>query len=212
MFETLTQMVLSDHMGGRTFEPPEGPSGYSRMLAPHRAPYATKDGYVCLLVYNDKQWRAFFRLIGGRTCSTIRASRARKPARATSPRSTLLSPRQLETRTSAEWLRLLRAADIPVTPLNTVDDLIDDEHLRQTGFFSTIDHPSEGKLRSMAVPGRWSQSRLPRRVRRRAWGAQRRGVARGGLSRRRNRRDDRRRRDAGRIAMKPSHGRADRGG
>jgi crotonobetainyl-CoA:carnitine CoA-transferase CaiB-like acyl-CoA transferase len=124
MFETLTQMVLSDHMGGRTFEPPEGPSGYGRMLAPHRAPYSTKDGYVCVLVYNDKQWRAFFRL----------------------------------KRTTAEWLRLLRDADIPVTPMNTVDDLIDDAHLAKTGFFSTIDHPSEGKLRAMAVPSQWSAS------------------------------------------------------
>ena len=29
----------------------------------HRRPYATKDGYLCALVYNDKQWRAFYKLI-----------------------------------------------------------------------------------------------------------------------------------------------------
>ena len=29
-----------------------------------RRPYQTKDGYVCVLVYNDKQWRAFFEMIG----------------------------------------------------------------------------------------------------------------------------------------------------
>ena len=34
------------------------------MLAPHRVPYATKDGYVCVLIYNDKQWHTFFDLIG----------------------------------------------------------------------------------------------------------------------------------------------------
>ena len=38
--------------------------GYARMLAKERRPYETKDGYVCVLVYNDKQWRAFFGLIG----------------------------------------------------------------------------------------------------------------------------------------------------
>ena len=34
------------------------------MLAKDRRPYETKDGYVCVLVYNDKQWRAFFEMIG----------------------------------------------------------------------------------------------------------------------------------------------------
>jgi crotonobetainyl-CoA:carnitine CoA-transferase CaiB-like acyl-CoA transferase len=159
MFETLTQMVLSDHMGGRTFEPPEGPSGYGRMLAPHRAPYSTKDGYVCVLVYNDKQWRAFFRLIGredlfeGDPRFSSQEARSRNIAEVYA-----FVAAELVKRTTAEWLRLLRDADIPVTPMNTVDDLIDDAHLAKTGFFSTIDHPSEGKLRAMAVPSQWSAS------------------------------------------------------
>src|SRR6267154_1282559 len=62
MFETLAQFVLGDHMGGRTFDPPLGPPGYVRLL--HRQPYRTSDGYICVLVYTDKQWQAFFRLIG----------------------------------------------------------------------------------------------------------------------------------------------------
>ena len=49
---------------GRSFEPPIGPPGYSRLLSPDRRPYQTSDGYVCALVYSDKQWNAFFRLIG----------------------------------------------------------------------------------------------------------------------------------------------------
>ncbi|MEO7727291.1 MAG: CoA transferase, partial [Burkholderiales bacterium] len=64
MFECLAEFVLSDHMGGKTFEPPLGPMGYPRLLAEHRNPYATSDGYLCLLIYNDKQWRNFFRIIG----------------------------------------------------------------------------------------------------------------------------------------------------
>ena len=64
MFETMAQFVLGDHMAGRSFEPPIGPPGYSRLLSPDRRPYQTSDGYVCALVYSDKQWNAFFRLIG----------------------------------------------------------------------------------------------------------------------------------------------------
>src|SRR5687767_10884254 len=64
MFEHLLQMILGDHLGGKTFEPQHGETGYHRILAPDRRPYETKDGYVCALIYNDKQWRAFAEIIG----------------------------------------------------------------------------------------------------------------------------------------------------
>ena len=64
MFEGMAHMTLGDHLGGATFDPPLGPAGYARLLAPHRRPYATADGYLCLLIYNDKHWRNFFALIG----------------------------------------------------------------------------------------------------------------------------------------------------
>ena len=33
-----------------------------------------------------------------------------------------------------------------------------DPHLLATNFFSLIDHPTEGRLRDMAVPSQWSES------------------------------------------------------
>src|SRR3546814_4689596 len=59
MFETMTQFVLGDHMGGRSFEPPLGQPGYARLLAESRRPFRTSDGHICVLIYNDKQWRSF---------------------------------------------------------------------------------------------------------------------------------------------------------
>ncbi len=64
MFEHLLQIVLGDHLGGYAFEPRHGEPGYARILAPDRRPYPTADGYVCALIYNDKQWKAFFEIIG----------------------------------------------------------------------------------------------------------------------------------------------------
>ena len=159
MFECLTQFVLGDHMGGKTFEPPLGPMGNPRLLTEHRNPYATKDGYLCLLIYNDKQWRNFFRIIG------------REEMFDNDPRYSTQANRSqnfgvcyafvaehIRTRTSAEWLAALTGADIPVMPLNSIDDLLADAHLNETGFFSLTEHPSEGLLRSMGVPSKWSES------------------------------------------------------
>jgi len=159
MFECLSEFVLSDHMGGKTFEPPIGPMGYPRLLAEHRNPYATSDGYLCLLIYNDKQWRNFFRIIG---CDEMFEQDPRYSSQAN--RSLHFAEcyafvaGHIKTRTSAEWLTALTAADIPVMPLNSLEDLLADPHLNQTGFFSLVDHPSEGTLRSMAGTSRWSET------------------------------------------------------
>ena len=43
--------------------PRPGPPGYIRIINPNRRPFATRDGYLALLVYNDKQWTEFLHLI-----------------------------------------------------------------------------------------------------------------------------------------------------
>jgi crotonobetainyl-CoA:carnitine CoA-transferase CaiB-like acyl-CoA transferase len=43
--------------------------------------------------------------------------------------------RLLEQRTTAEWLELLRAAEIPAMPLFTTEDLLTDDHLDAVGFW-----------------------------------------------------------------------------
>jgi crotonobetainyl-CoA:carnitine CoA-transferase CaiB-like acyl-CoA transferase len=64
----------------------------------------------------------------------------------------------LTTRPSAEWLAVLDAADIPVVPLHTLDSLIDDPHLAAIGFLQSVEHPTEGAIRSIGVPTIWSET------------------------------------------------------
>jgi crotonobetainyl-CoA:carnitine CoA-transferase CaiB-like acyl-CoA transferase len=158
MFESLLQTVLGEHLGGHTFEPPLGEPGYARMLAPGRRPCETRDGYVCVLVYNDKQWRAFFGLIG-------RPELAADPRFATQEARSrhyeaayALVAEEMRKRTTAEWIAALEAADIPVQRMNSLADILADPHLAAIGYFSSVQHPSEGRLRAMAVPSEWSES------------------------------------------------------
>jgi crotonobetainyl-CoA:carnitine CoA-transferase CaiB-like acyl-CoA transferase len=158
MFETLAQFVLGDHMGGRTFTPPLGEPGYSRLLVADRRPYRTSDGYICVLVYTDKQWQAFFRASGRADLADDprlkdHATRAQHYA----PVYAMLAD-IIATRPTAEWMRLLQAADIPCVPMNDLDSLIDDEHLKAAGFFVEMEHPSEGAIRLTGIPSRWSRS------------------------------------------------------
>ena len=64
MFETMVNLILCDHLGGLTFDPPAGHGGYSRLLAANRRPLKTADGHICALVYTDEQWQRFLAAIG----------------------------------------------------------------------------------------------------------------------------------------------------
>jgi len=166
MFEHLLQIVLGEHLGGYTFDPQEGEAGYARMLAPDRRPYQTKDGYVCALIYNDKQWKAYFEVLGKPEMFrdekySSQESRSRHYAQAYA-----FVAEQMKTRTTAEWIEALERADIPVQRMNSLADIVADPHLAATGFFGSVEHPTEGRLRSMAVPSEWSAS--PPRYRRHA--------------------------------------------
>lgn len=64
MFEAMLALVMGEHLGGAGFEPPVDGLGYNRILTADRRPFATRDGHICVLIYNDKQWQGFCRLIG----------------------------------------------------------------------------------------------------------------------------------------------------
>jgi crotonobetainyl-CoA:carnitine CoA-transferase CaiB-like acyl-CoA transferase len=158
MFEHLLQVVLGEHLGGYTFEPRHGEAGYARMLAPDRRPYRTKDGHVCVLIYNDKQWRAFFDVIGQPEKFKDPRFSNQEVRSKHYPEAYAFVADELSKRTTAEWLEALERADIPVQRMNSIDDIVADPHLAATGYFITREHPTEGRIRSMAVPSEWSES------------------------------------------------------
>jgi crotonobetainyl-CoA:carnitine CoA-transferase CaiB-like acyl-CoA transferase len=158
MFEHLLPLVLGEHLGGYTFEPQLGEPGYARMLSPDRRPYQTRDGYVCALIYNDKQWKAFFELIG-------RAEMLGRPEYATYEARSQnydkvygMVAEEMKKRSTEEWLEALERADIPVQRMNSLADILSDPHLAAIGYFDAVEHPTEGRLRSMSVPSEWSES------------------------------------------------------
>ncbi len=159
MFETMAQFVLGDHMSGRSFEPPLGPPGYARLLTEDRRPYRTRDGHVCVLIYNDKHWSSFFEALGNGY------------PQARDPRFRSLAGRVenyglvykwlgdlIATRTTAEWLAFFEKADIPFGPMHDLDALIDDPHLAAVGLIRTVAHPSEGELRLVGPAATWSKT------------------------------------------------------
>lgn len=158
MFEAMAQTVLTHHIYGKAFVPPIGEAGYPRQLSPNRRPYPTLDGHVCIMLFTDAQWRRFFESVGQpHVMGDPRFADVNSRTANTEALYKLLED-CLASRTTAEWMQLFETLDIPAMPMQTVEQLLEDPHLQATGFFQEVEHPSEGKILSMGVASRWSDS------------------------------------------------------
>lgn len=158
MLETITSFWLTEHLYDATYEPPRGQIGYARLLNPHRRPSRSKDGYVCMLIVTDRHWNAFCTNLGREDLrndprlATVAARANHQPVVQQIVND--LAPG----RTTAEWLAFCDAHDIPAMPVNDLDGLLDDPHLKATGFFTTREHPTEGPVRTVASPLGFSET------------------------------------------------------
>lgn len=159
MFEGMLSVTLGEHLAGLQFDPPQGKAGYQRSLAHDRRPYATLDGHICVLVYNDKHWQAFFEAIG-----KPEVFRTDERFQSQNQRLTNIDyvygylSEIIGTRDTAYWLALFAKADLPAARMYGIEDILADEHVQATGFVRKVAHPTQGELRTTAIPTEWSES------------------------------------------------------
>ena len=159
MFETMASFMLVEHANGAMFDPPLGPAGYPRALAPNRRPYATSDGHIAALIYTDKQWSAFIDAVRPAWASDLYATLERRARQIDTVYARVAET--LRERTTQEWLALFRELEIPAAPIRTPAALFDHPQLKAVGLFETLDTP-HGRVRFPGVPT-WF-SRTPGRV------------------------------------------------
>jgi crotonobetainyl-CoA:carnitine CoA-transferase CaiB-like acyl-CoA transferase len=159
MFETMAQFVAGDHLGGEAFIPPLGDTGYKRLLSTKRGPYATQDGHMCVVVYTDEHWRKFSAIIDvpDLVSNDPRFANLQTRTVHAEDMGAFLSA-HLPEKSTQTWMELFGKADIPATPVNGLEDLFNDPHLKAVGFWQEIEHPTEGKLRVPSFPGTWSRT------------------------------------------------------
>ncbi|HEY2481490.1 MAG TPA: CoA transferase [Caulobacteraceae bacterium] len=157
MLECVTSFNLAEHLYGHVYDPPTGPWAYTRVANPQRKPFPTKDGYIGLLPYTDQQWDQFFEVAGwGETFG--------KDPRFSDYRARTAHVRELyalvdevtRTRTTDEWLALLKPLSIPVVRTNRLNELVDDPHLAAVGLFERYRHPEAGAYVSLRPPVRYA--------------------------------------------------------
>lgn len=126
-------------------------------IVPYQSFHA-RDGFFCLAVGNDSQWRKLCALLG-------RADLADNPRFATNParvqhREALIPLLQeiFATADIAHWLREIAAAGIPCGPVQSIDQVFADPQVLQRKMLWTVPHPIAGEVRLVGSPLKLSET------------------------------------------------------
>jgi formyl-CoA transferase len=134
-----------------TGKPPQALGSAHRLNAPYQA-FRTADGHINVAALTPGQWRDL--------CSCLeRDDLASDPrfadnAARMSNRSALVS--ELESSfvrlPTGEWVERLSAANVPAGPIHDYAEVFDDAHTRERHMIEEIDHPVEGRVRTLGFP------------------------------------------------------------
>jgi crotonobetainyl-CoA:carnitine CoA-transferase CaiB-like acyl-CoA transferase len=139
-----TWTLNRDWQAGRTPD-----SGHQTLVPAQNFP--TRDGWIVVFCAKEKFWRALVEVIGS-------AELGRDPRFATFAdrlrHKEALIPllrERFATRSTAEWLRLLRG-HVPCAPVNDLRQALAEEQVRAREMIVEVEHPHFGTLREVASP------------------------------------------------------------
>lgn len=164
MLETMAAFVLTEHMGGMMFPSSTAKAGYARLLEGGRKPVRTADGWISMLPYTERHWKAFFHDLGRDDLAERYqiASRRERNANIKALYGHLAELAPL--RSTAQWMALCERLDIPATPIYRLEDLPRHPHLSAVGLFEESVHPAVGPIRQVRPTTRFA--RTPTAIRR----------------------------------------------
>ncbi|MBZ5487182.1 CoA transferase [Halomonas aquamarina] len=120
-------------------------------IVPYQA-FATLDGHMIVAVGNDEQFRRFCEVL---SLSDLPADARFATNGARVHQRGILVPilqAAIAQRTTDEWLAALEAVGVPCGPINTLDRVFDDPHVKARGLKQTLPHAQVGEVNLVANP------------------------------------------------------------
>jgi crotonobetainyl-CoA:carnitine CoA-transferase CaiB-like acyl-CoA transferase len=158
MFESFTSFILAEHLWGATFEPPVSHLGHTPALAADRRPLKTKDGHIAIQPVSRAAAAKFMELggiAGGYDSERFLSAKGGKAKVAVyyeMMREAALA------HTTEEWMRLGEENRVPIMRANTLEEVLEDPHLKAVNFFQLREHATEGTWRAMKPPIKFSKT------------------------------------------------------
>ena len=120
-----------------------------------------KDGYVAISPREDAQWERWLGVMGGPSWAGDDRFSTRDARQKNSPSLWKLLSEWSINLSKHEIARRGQEQRVPCFPVNTVLDLLDDEHLAHRQFFVEMEHPAAGVLKYPGAAYKFSNSQLP---------------------------------------------------
>jgi len=158
MYESMVSYSMIEHMYGETFSPPKGNAFYSRAVSPYKKPYKTRDSYLGVLVYTDKQWDNFLKISNNKHLLEDEKFKDMNTRSRNTDYVYQYVEEIMSKKNNSEWIELFTKYDIPFMPINGPKDLLEDEHLKSINFFSKVEHPTEGEIKNVKFPVNFSKT------------------------------------------------------
>ncbi len=138
---------------------PPSPIGNSHpSIVPYQV-FHTADKDMIVAVGSEKLWWSFCEAIGLGPDIRDDSRFAYNPQRVTHRAELVpLIQEALATRTADAWLARLLEVGVPCGPINTLPELLHDEHFLARGNLVELDHPTAGRVFSLANPARLSET------------------------------------------------------
>ena len=133
-----------------------GPIGSGHQtVVPYRA-FETGDGHIVIAIFVEKFWTRLCHVLEADHLATDPKYRSNDLRRRHREELNATLQKILLTKTSDEWLHLLREEGIPSAPVATVDRVFEDPQIRARNMVTRIDHPVYGRVDTMDNPLRMS--------------------------------------------------------
>jgi len=120
--------------------------------------FRTTDGFINIAVTNQKQWKNFCKVMElPKVATDPRFDSNPNRIKNYEPLKAILD-QTIRKLTRAEITERLVAVGIPVGPINTVGEILEDPHIRARQMVEELTHPEYGPLRMLGIPIKLSET------------------------------------------------------
>jgi crotonobetainyl-CoA:carnitine CoA-transferase CaiB-like acyl-CoA transferase len=158
MLESFTAFLMIEHLFGESFDPPVSHVGNTPALAPDRKPYATKDGHICVQPVSRKQAEKFLELGGLPGAYESERFLSAPGGKAKVQVYYDMMQEAAKAHTTEDWMRLGEEHRIAIMRANSLEQVLEDPHLKAVGFFELRDLDGENRWRAMKPPIHFSKT------------------------------------------------------
>ncbi|MGP3927556.1 CaiB/BaiF CoA transferase family protein [Streptomyces sp. 8N616] len=156
MTDTLIAFNLVEHLSGHVFEPPVGSTGFPLSMAKGHRAVPTRDGLACVIPYGPQNFRDFFAAAGRPDLAEDPRVNGEAIADADVDGLMDLVEECSPSLTTEEWERVCAEHSIPMASVLELDRAGEDPYVQEGHLLDVVEHPTEGAIRTVGIPLRFS--------------------------------------------------------